>query len=200
MSRSELTPVSFLKRTSLVYGDRLAVVVPGTKSNDAISYNYNELAARVKSAANDLRQRGVVNGDRVAYLSNNTPHLFDAHFAVPLAGAVIVAVNTRLGPEEIEFIIGHSGAKLVFVDADLVTHLPDLPNVDVVVLGSGDKGIDPEIAQLTDAQNIVSQWDEFATVADEEDTLSISYTSGTTGRPKGTSHSLRTSTSTDKQS
>src|SRR3712207_3674792 len=111
--RSELTPVSFLRRSAYVYPDKEAVVHGDRR------YTYREFEERVTRLASGLRERGLGKGDRVAFLAPNIPSLLEAHFAVPAAGCVLVPVNTRLGSDEVGFILEHSGSKMVFVDAEL---------------------------------------------------------------------------------
>ena len=95
--RSELTPVAFLQRTAYVHPARVAVA-----HEDGRRITYGELEERCHRLANALRARGLQHGDRVAVLSPNAPAILEAHYAVPLAGGVLVAINTRLAPAEIE--------------------------------------------------------------------------------------------------
>ena len=108
-----LTPLAFLERARDVFADHVAVVHGARRST------YREFAAEVTRLAHALRASGVRPGDRVAYLCPNTPELLVAHFAVPLAGAVLVALNTRLAPDEVRAILDHSGASLLVVDTEL---------------------------------------------------------------------------------
>src|SRR5512139_3093806 len=101
-----LSPMSFLVRSVAVFASRTAVI------HGERTYTYAELGDRVGRAAGTLRGLGVQPGDRVAYLCPNIPALLEAHFAVPLLGAVLVAINTRLAPQEIAYILDHSGAKV----------------------------------------------------------------------------------------
>ena len=89
--RTELTPVSFLRRSAAVFPDRVAVVQEDRR------YTYREFDERVNRLASALRAAGLEKGDRVAFLCLNTPPMLEAHFAVPAAGMVLVAINTRLG-------------------------------------------------------------------------------------------------------
>ncbi len=108
-----LTPLLFLERSADVFADAVAVV-----HGDA-RITYRELAARVTRTANALRASGIRPGDRVAYLCQNTPALLEAHFAVALAGAVLVALNTRLAPQEVAAICRHSGSRMLVADTAL---------------------------------------------------------------------------------
>ena len=111
--RTALTPLAFLKRSAEVFPGKTAYAFGDRRAT------YEEFAAETTRLANALRASGVGPGDRVAYLAPNIPELLIAHFAVPLAGAVLVAINTRLAPEEIRYILDHSGAKALVVDAGL---------------------------------------------------------------------------------
>src|SRR4051794_12153944 len=114
-ARAELSPLAFLDRAGRVFPDRIAAV------DDDRTLTYAELRTRVETVAKALRASGVRPGDRVAYLAPNTVELLIAHFAVPLAGAVLVAINTRLAPAEIEYICAHAEPKMLVVDATLWT-------------------------------------------------------------------------------
>ena len=111
--RTELTPVSFLERSALVFPDKVAIV------HGDRQYTYREFAERVNRLASHLRAMGMQKHDRVAFLCPNIPALLDAHFGVPAAGGILVAINTRLNSQEIGFILRHSGSKYLFVDDEL---------------------------------------------------------------------------------
>ena len=110
---TQLTPLTFLGRSAEVYPDKTAIVYGDRR------HTYREFAAEATRVAHALRGSGVEPGDRVAYLLPNIPEMLVAHFAVPLAGAVLVAINTRLSTEEIRYILDHSGCRLLVVDAAL---------------------------------------------------------------------------------
>jgi len=126
--RTELSPVSFLTRSACVFPDKTAVV------HGARRYTYRELAERVNRLASALRAVGLAKHDRVAFLCPNIPAMLEAHFGVPAAGGVLVAINTRLSSEEIGYILKHSGARFLFVDAELepLVKALDLTGVRVV--------------------------------------------------------------------
>ncbi len=127
--RSLLTPQSFLDRSAAVFPERTAIVY-GTQRR-----TYRDLATRVNRLANALRAAGVQKDDRVAFLCPNIPPLLEAHFAVPLAGGVLVAINTRLSADEIHYILRHSGSQILFVDAELA-HLVAPRRAELEQLGT----------------------------------------------------------------
>src|ERR687888_1151120 len=125
--RTELSPVSFLRRSAFVYPDKVAVV------HGERRYSYREFQERVNRLASALVGAGVEAGDRVAFLCPNTPALLEAHFAVPAAGAVLVAINTRLAAGEGGYIPQHARARLVVCDHEL---LPLVQGCDLDVVGA----------------------------------------------------------------
>ena len=108
-----LTPLAFLRRSAEVFPEKTAIVYGDRR------HTYAEFAAEATRVAHALRGSGVEPGDRVAYLLPNLPEMLVAHFAVPLAGAVLVAINTRLSTDEVRYILDHSGARMLVVDAAL---------------------------------------------------------------------------------
>ena len=115
VSEIPLTPLSFLERSARVWPGKVAVIYGSQR------LTYAELAAEAARVAGALRASGVEPGDRVAYLMPNLPEMLIAHFAVPLAGGVLVAINTRLTAEEMSYILRHSGAKILVTDAALLS-------------------------------------------------------------------------------
>jgi fatty-acyl-CoA synthase len=174
--REELTPISFLERSVLVYPSRIAV------THEDRRYTYRELGERVNRLASALLRAGLEKGDRVAYVCPNIPALLEAHFGVPLAGGVLVALNYRLGAEEIAGILDHCGARFLFVDHEY-EHLAAQADERVTVVRVDDTGApdDPYEAFLGEGSP-----ERLASVLENEnDAISINYTSGTTGSPKG---------------
>src|ERR687893_290330 len=179
--RSELTPVSFLRRSAYMFPEKTAVVYGARR------YSYSELEERVDRLSSRLRDAGLKKGDRVAFLCPNTPPMLEAHYAVPAAGLVLVAINTRLGKDEVSYIVEHSGAKLVFVDAELEHLLEGVEGVERVrIENTGEEG-DPYEEYLAEGSPEPAP----DVLEDEEETISINYTSGTTGRPKGVMYTHR---------
>ena len=191
-----LTPLAFLERSADVFPDKTAIV------HGARRITYRAFAAEANRLARALHEMGVRPGDRVAYLAPNIPELLIAHFAVPLAGAVLVAINTRLSPEEVRYICDDSGAVLLVADEELLAPLEvvldSLQNVRSIVTVSDPQG--PDVAELRTSRPLITYAELLAlgsdeplpwAVEDEDDTISINYTTGTTGRPKGVMYTHR---------
>jgi fatty-acyl-CoA synthase len=181
--RTELTPMSFLERSALVFPGKIAIVHGDRK------YTYYEFAERVNRLASGLRNIGMQKHDRVAFLCPNTPTMLEAHYAVPAAGGILVAINTRLNSQEVGFILKHSGSKFLFVDAELQPLVEPLNLEGVQIMRIDDTGLptDPyELFLASGSPEPVKSWLE-----DEEETISINYTSGTTGNPKGVMYTYR---------
>ncbi|MGD9694257.1 MAG: AMP-binding protein [Thermoleophilia bacterium] len=182
-----LTPLAFLGRSAEVFPTRVAVV------DGERRVTYAELAAEVTRAAHALRASGIGPGDRVAFLSPNIPELLVAHFAVPLAGAVLVALNTRLAPPEVGAILEHSGSRLLVADTELAaTVRPVADRVEEVVWVDA-TGTDPGAPGASWAELLARGADDPLpwAVDDEDATIALNYTSGTTGAPKGVMYTHR---------
>src|SRR5437899_1298675 len=169
--KRELTPLDFLARSAFVYRDKIAVV----DGDRRITYcEFNERIHRLASA---IRRIGIEPGDRVAVLAPNTVTALEPHFAVPLAGAVLVMLNTRLQAAELAWILNHCGAKALIADPQL------LPILEPVL---GDL---KQLSYVTDDyESLIAGGDfPFQPVpdAEEDQMICINYTSGTTGSPKG---------------
>jgi fatty-acyl-CoA synthase len=192
VNRTELTPLLFMERAIRVHGHRPAAVYGRRR------LTYAELGARVQRLAGALGRAGVRPGDRVAFLAPNVPALLEAHFGVALAGAVLVAINTRLNAAEVGYILDHSGARMLFADAELASGLGPV----------SDRGVPREVVTIADPEFAPDgspgpagvEYEAFLDVAadevpwrvsDEDALYSINYTSGTTGRPKGVMYTHR---------
>jgi fatty-acyl-CoA synthase len=192
---SPLTPLRFLQRSAEVYPAKDAIVYGARR------YSYAEFADTAQRFARALQGR-IEPGDRVVFLAPNVPEMLIAHFAVPLAGGVLVALNSRLAKAEIDYILNHSEAKLLFVDAELVATVgnsfqaaPALAGVVEIAdpeFGLASSGL--EFGQESFASFLAAGADGDAlpwTVADERTVITINYTSGTTGKPKGVMYTHR---------
>jgi fatty-acyl-CoA synthase len=170
---SPLTPTAFLDRSATVFPDRPAVI------DGERRFTYGEFANRSRRLAGALTGLGIVPGDRVAALCTNSSTMLELHNGVPWAGAVLVPLNTRLSPEEIEYILQHAGAACLVADAkfaDAAEKVAASVGIRLVVAG-GDRD---EYEQLLTAAE-----PRALRCADENSLLALNYTSGTTGQPKG---------------
>ena len=179
-----LTPLSFLARTASVYPDKLAVI------HGALRFSYREFYARCRRFADALRRRGVGAGDTVAVLAPNVPALLEAHYGVPMAGAVLNALNYRLDAHSIAFILAHGEAKLLIADREFAPIVKPaleelgrpLPLVEIDDHSGG------EALGGTDYEEFLGEGDpatEWSGPTDEWSAIALNYTSGTTGNPKG---------------
>lgn len=176
--RSELSPLSFLERSEFVYPDKVAVV------HEDRRYTYREFGQRVRRLASALRNAGLEDGDRVAFIAPNIPALLESHYGVPAAGGVLVAINHRLSAQDVGFILEHSGARFVFVDHECEELVADAAAERVERIVRIDDTGEPEDPY----EAFLSEGSPDAVprpVDDEDQPISINYTSGTTGRPKG---------------
>jgi fatty-acyl-CoA synthase len=185
-----LTPILLLERTLRVFPERVGVIYREQR------ISYRELGREVGRLAAALRRAGVRAGDRVAVLLPNTPLHLVAHFAMPLLQAPLVSLNTRLAAAEIAYILEHSGAKVLLVDPELAPPLDDaLPKIatleQVVEVADGDVPARVGARSYDDFAAGVEPLPIRSELTDEHATLSINYTSGTTGRPKGVLYSHR---------
>jgi fatty-acyl-CoA synthase len=190
VSITELTPLLFLERSAEVFPAREAVIY-GTRRS-----SYTALASSAQQLAGALSGSGIGPGDRVAYLLPNLPEMLVAHFGVPLAHAVLVAINTRLSGAEVTYILQHSGSRILVADTELLDaiapDLDDCPDLEeVVALDDVGAGVPPQATPyaefLSRGAGALRPW----RVDDEERVISINYTSGTTGRPKGVMYTHR---------
>lgn len=184
-----LTPVRFLERTAEVFPGRLAVVHGQSRRT------WSEVSGRCRRLCSALARRGVQRGDVVALMLNNTPEHIEAHFGVPMVGAVMAPLNYRLDARTLTFMLAHSEAKVLLVDreyskvmAGVVAALPASQRLLVVDI---DDPLCKDPGPLIGAMNyeqLLAEGDPLAPWSppeDEWDTLSLCYTSGTTADPKG---------------
>jgi fatty-acyl-CoA synthase len=182
-----LTPLSFLARAAEVYPDATAII------HGARSWNYRQFDARAKQLASALARRGIKRGDTVSVMLANTPALVEAHYGVPMAGAVLNALNTRLDAALIAFILDHADAKVLITDREFSKIIKEaLARAEVKPLV-----VDYDDPEFTGAGERLGslEYEEFLREGDadfawqmpddEWDAISLNYTSGTTGDPKG---------------
>ena len=182
-----LTPLSFLARAAEVYPDTTAIV------HGARSWNYRQFYSRARRLASALARRGIKRGDTVSVMLANTPALIEAHYGVPMTGAVLNALNTRLDAALIAFILDHADAKVLITDREFSKVVKEAlarakvkPLVvdydDAEFTGAGERlgGLDYEALLREGDAEFAWQMPD-----DEWDAISLNYTSGTTGDPKG---------------
>lgn len=183
-----LTPLSFIKRAALMFPNYKAVVYGDRQ------YSWSETYDRCKKFASALSARGIGKGDTVSIISANTPEIVEAHFGVPMSGAVLNAINTRLDADTIAYILGHGECNLLIVDTELCPQIknaltildnPDLQVIDILDMQNSDT---PLAVGEKDYEAFLAEGDAnepWDMPADEWDALALNYTSGTSGRPKG---------------
>ncbi|GAB89939.1 AMP-binding protein [Gordonia rhizosphera] len=200
-NRSELSPLRFLDRSAEVFPDRDAILYGSRR------WTYAEFADETQRLARVLRSH-IDDGARVAFLTPNIPETLIAHFAVPLAGGVLVALNSRLAGPELVYILEHSEATTLFFDSEfrhtvatIADQLPDLetfveitddefghPLGDVAASGIGGLVSYPDyLSRADDLDPTPLPW----VVDDEDRVIALNYTSGTTGKPKGVMYTHR---------
>jgi len=178
-----LTPLGFIERAAAVYPQRLAVV------HGRQRYTWRQTYERSRRLASALARRGVGVGDTVAVMLPNIPAMYEAHFGVPMCGAVLNTFNTRLDAEAITFMLKHGEAKMLITDREFSAVIekvsPGIPIVDVddpEYAGPGKRLGELDYEELLQAGDPEYAW---KWPADEWDAIALNYTSGTTGDPKG---------------
>ena len=183
-----LTPLSFLERAKDIYPNYEAVVYESRK------YTWSEVYKRCVKFASALDKIGIKTGDTVSVLAFNTPEIFEAHYSIPMVGAVINAINTRLDSKTISYILNHSEAKVLIVDRqfhDVIKKALEDVKQEIKIIDIDDKD-----ANLKDSKAIGSlEYEDFLNTGDENyiwklpkdewQAIALGYTSGTTGNPKG---------------
>ena len=182
-----LTPLTLLERAASVFPDQLAIV------HGPLRRNYREFYARSRQLASALRKRGIGRGDTVSAVLANTPAMLECHYGVPMAGAVLNTINTRLDAAVIAFQLDHGDAKVLITDREfskVVKVALALTNVKPLVIDYDD----PEFAGAGECLGTIEYEDfvgggdpgfAWAMPDDEWDAITLNYTSGTTGDPKG---------------
>ena len=181
-----LTPLTFIERAAAVYPERLAMTYGEVRRTWAQTY------VRCCRLASALAQRGIGKGDTVTVIAGNIPEMFEVHFGIPMIGAVLNTLNTRLDPEALAFTLQHGEAKALLVDPEFA----DVADRAVHIAGRKMLVVDIEDASFVGGRRIgaltyeqlLAEGDAnyaWATPADEWQAIALNYTSGTTGDPKG---------------
>jgi len=189
-----LTPLSFLERSAAVYPQRLAVI------HGERRFRWHDTLSRSRRLAAALRRLGVGRNDTVAVILNNTPEMYECHFGVPGAGAVLNTINTRLDADTIAFILNHGDAKVLITDREYsrtvarAIALARRPAMTVIDVDDPEYDGPGERLGTLDYEALLATGDgdaAFEAPRDEWDAISLNYTSGTTGNPKGVVYHYR---------
>jgi fatty-acyl-CoA synthase len=191
-NHTPLSPLTFIERAAYVHPNRLSVV------HGDLTYTWKQTYTRCRQLASALARHGIGKNDTVSVMLPNVPSMYEAHFGVPMCGAVLNALNTRLDPETIAFMLRHANARVVIVDPEfspvmekalaLLDEKPFVIDVDDPAYEGG------KLIGATDYEAFIAGGDpEYAwqNPGDEWDAIGLSYTSGTTGDPKGVVYSHR---------
>ncbi|HSM97291.1 MAG TPA: AMP-binding protein, partial [Rhizomicrobium sp.] len=182
-----LTPLTFLERAAKTFPDRIAIV------HGKQRFTYAQFFERSKKLASALSRRGIGKGDTVAVMLANTPPMLEAHYGVPMTGGVLNTLNTRLDAAALAFILDHGEAKVLITDREFAPTIKEtlkLARVKPIVIDYDDLEFPQSGEKLgeIDYESFVTSGDvDFAPIlpGDEWDAISLNYTSGTTGNPKG---------------
>ena len=183
----QLSPLSFLERAAMVYPDRTAIV------HGSQRFTYGDFYARARKLASVLARHGIGKGDTVSAMLSNTPPMLECHYGVPMTGGILHAINTRLDAANVAFMLDHANTKVLITDREFAATIKEaleLAEVKPLVVDYDD----PEFAQTGDLlgaieyEGFIADGDAafaWSPPDDEWDSISLNYTSGTTGNPKG---------------
>lgn len=182
-----LTPLTFLERAAHTFPNHVAII------HGELRRTYSQFYSRSRKLASVLEEKGISTGDTVSVVLANTPAMLEAHYAIPMTGGVLNCINTRLDAKVIAFQLDHSECKLLITDREFSSTIKQalaLANVDPIVIDYDDpvfKG-DGELLGIQEYEDFIKNGDEnyaWKMPDDEWDAISLNYTSGTTGNPKG---------------
>lgn len=182
-----LSPLSFIERTATVYPTLTSVIY------NARRFTWEQTYTRCKQLASVLTQLGIGKGDTVSTMLPNIPAMYEAHFAIPMMGAVLNTLNIRLNPESIAFMLDHCQSKLILVDPEFASTVSQalklMQNPPPIVIDVDDDDYSsPQHIGQDEYENFISKGDPnfiWHLPTDEWDAIALGYTSGTTGNPKG---------------
>lgn len=182
-----LTPLTFLERAASVYPNHTAIV------HGKLRRNYSDFYSRSRQLASALSEQGIARGDTVSVILSNTPAMLEAHYGVPMCGAVLHSINTRLDPDTIAYQLDHANSKALIVDREFLktakTSL-ELAGVSPILIEFNDSEypIKESLPGAIEYEEFLLKGDKnynWLMPEDEWDAISLNYTSGTTGNPKG---------------
>ena len=182
-----LTPLTFLERAASVYPNHTAIV------HGKLRRNYSDFYSRSRQLASALSEKGIARGDTVSVILSNTPAMLEAHYGVPMCGAVLHSINTRLDPDTIAYQLDHANSKALIVDREFLktakTSL-ELAGVSPILIEFNDSEypIKESLPGAIEYEEFLLKGDKnynWLMPEDEWDAISLNYTSGTTGNPKG---------------
>ncbi|KAJ3822988.1 hypothetical protein F5880DRAFT_1570177 [Lentinula raphanica] len=202
-----LNPLDFLLRAALIYPHKIALAHPDVKTPAFYTYSvwyvtdinsfFNLLysqtrAQRVQNFAYAIIKQGLMPGDRIAVIAPNVPMMADALQGALAARVILTAINTRLTPQEVTYILEHSGSKLILIDSEYL-HLVKGTRIPIIVSNDTGRSGDPYEDFLSEGRRFSNEkgWSGLDMEADENTPAMLCYTSGTTGRPKGVLTTLR---------
>jgi fatty-acyl-CoA synthase len=185
-----LTPLSFLQRTADIYPQREALIYNQRR------YSWSQVRSRCTRIASSLAARGLGKNDTVSVFAFNTPEIFESHFSIPMSGAVLNAINTRLDAPIVAYIIDHGESKVFIVDRQLWPVLQEALKTaklkpEIIIIDDADASEKPDLPddiEYSFYEDLVDRGDDtfiWRAPEDEWQALSLNYTSGTTGKPKG---------------
>ena len=182
-----LTPLTFLERAASVYPNHTAIV------HGKLRRNFSDFYSRSRQLASALSEQGIARGDTVSVILSNTPAMLEAHYGVPMCGAVLHSINTRLDPDTIAYQLDHANSKALIVDREFLktakTSL-ELAGVSPILIEFNDSEypIKESLPGSIEYEEFLLKGDKnynWLMPEDEWDAISLNYTSGTTGNPKG---------------